>query len=96
MSCGRPVILTKTRGIWAADLLKDGDNCVLVPPGDAEALGAAITQLRNDPALAARIGASARATAVAHFGLDKLGQGTVDLARLGLSLAARRAGAQAG
>lgn len=96
MSCGRPVILTKTRGIWTADLLKDGDNCVLVPPGDAEALGAAITQLRNDPALAARIGASARATAVAHFGLDKLGQGTVDLARLGLSLAARRAGAQAG
>lgn len=96
MSCGRPVILTRTRGIWAADLLTHDENCILVPPGDAEALGAAITRLRGDSTLAARIGAAARATAVTHFGLDKLGQGTVDLARLGLSLAARRAGAQAG
>lgn len=96
MSCGRPVILTRTRGIWAADLLTHDENCILVPPGNAEALGAAIMRLRGDSAFAARIGAAARATAVTHFGLDKLGQGTVDLARLGLSLAARRAGAQAG
>lgn len=89
MSCGRPVILTRTRGIWAADLLTHGENCILVPPGDAGALGAALTQLRGDPALAARIGAAARATAVTHFGLDKLGAATVALAKLGLSLTAK-------
>ena len=96
MSCGRPVVLTRTRGIWAADLLKHGENCILVPPGDSEALGTAIAQLRENPEFASRIGAAARETAVAHFGLDKLGQGTVDLARRGLSLAAKRLGTQAG
>ena len=42
MSCGRPVILTKTRGLWSPNMLVDGENCLLVPPGDAAALGAEI------------------------------------------------------
>jgi glycosyltransferase involved in cell wall biosynthesis len=90
MSCGRPVILSHTRGLWAPHLLRDGDNCLLVPPGNADALGAAIGRVRADSDLAQRLGSAARTTAIAHFGLDKIGQGTVALARLGLSLAATR------
>jgi len=87
MSCGRPVILSNIRGLWAPELLKHGENCLLVAPGDAAALGAAIAIIRSDRELAARLGRAARATVLAHFGLDKIGAGTVALARLGLSLA---------
>jgi glycosyltransferase involved in cell wall biosynthesis len=92
MSCSRPVVLTKTRGLWAPEHFIDGENCILVPPGDAVALGAAIGRLRSDQALAERIGRAARQTVTSHFGLDKIGQGTLALARLGLSLWAERAG----
>ncbi len=96
MSCGRPVILTKTRGLWAPDLLQDGENCLLVPPGDAPALGAAVGRLRSDPELAARLGGAARTTALAHFGLDRIGEGTVALARLGLALCRGRRSSEDG
>jgi glycosyltransferase involved in cell wall biosynthesis len=86
MSCGRPVILSNIRGLWAPDLLRDGENCLLVPPGDAAALGAAIGRVRSDPAFAARLGNAARATAIEHFGLDMMGAGTVALAKRGLAL----------
>jgi glycosyltransferase involved in cell wall biosynthesis len=89
MSCGRPVIVSRTKGLWRPDLMRDGENCLLVPPSDANALGAAIARLRSDPALAARLGRAARETAVAHFGLEN-NQRTVELARLGLDLHAQR------
>jgi glycosyltransferase involved in cell wall biosynthesis len=92
MSCGRPVVLTKTRGLWAPEHFIDGENCLLVPPGDAAALSAAIGRLRSDQALAERIGRAARETVTKHFGLDRIGQGTLALVRFGLSLWAERAG----
>ncbi len=69
MSCARPVILTRTKGLWAPELLIDGENCLLVPPGDGAALGAAIGRVRGDPALAVRLGTAARATVCARFPL---------------------------
>jgi glycosyltransferase involved in cell wall biosynthesis len=90
MSCGRPVILSDIRGLWARDVLKHGENCVLVPPGDAVSLGAAIGLLRSNPVLRAQLGCAARATAQARFGLDQIGNGTVALAKLGLDLWSRR------
>ena len=89
MSCGRPVILSKIKGLWARDLLKHNENCLLVPPGDASSLAAAIERMLLDADLRDRLGRAARATAVAHFGLDKIGNGTVALARLGLALHAK-------
>lgn len=95
MSCGKPVILSNIKGLWSPDLMVSGENCILVPPGDADALGAAIGRIRSDTGLARKLGQAARETAVAHFGLDKIGAGTVSLARLGLELWSRgnRAGA---
>jgi glycosyltransferase involved in cell wall biosynthesis len=85
MSCGRPVILSNTKGLWARAVLRDGENCLLVPPGDRQALGDAIARIRSDEALAERLGKMARETALACFGLDKSGEGTLALARLGFS-----------
>ncbi len=93
MSCGRPLILTRIRGLWAPDLLRDGENCLLVPPGDAVALGAAINRVVEDRALAERLGRAARETVVAHWGLERTGEVMVDLARRGLSLYAARTSA---
>ena len=84
MSCARPVILSRIKGLWTHELLIDGENCLLVPPDDPTALGAAISRVRADPALAERLGRNARRTVEAHFGLDQIGFETTRLARLGL------------
>ena len=93
MSCGRPVILSRIRGLWAPELLRDGDNCLLVPPGDARELSAAIERVRTDPALAARLAARGRETVIRHFGLKAIGNSTLELARVGMMLFQRRTGA---
>lgn len=57
----RPVIATAVPGV--TDLVTDGVNGRLVPPGDAAALAAALRHLRDDPALAARLARAGRAAA---------------------------------
>ena len=69
MACGRPVILSRNKGLWAPELLVDGENCLLVAPGDAGALSSAIGRLMNDSSLSQRLGARARETVQAHFTL---------------------------
>jgi mannosyltransferase len=55
----------------AAELVvEDGVTGVLVPPGDAAALAAALEPLLRDPAAAAAIGARARQRVVERFSLD--------------------------
>lgn len=53
MACGVPVVATGTGG--SGEFLRDGDNCVLFPPGDADGLAAAVRRLAGDPALRERI-----------------------------------------
>jgi glycosyltransferase involved in cell wall biosynthesis len=57
MVLGRPVVATAVGSI--PDAVRDGDSALLVPPGDADALAAAIRRLLDDPDLAARLGAAA-------------------------------------
>lgn len=55
----------------AAELVvENGVNGVLVPPGDADALTAALEPLLRDPAACAAMGARGRARVVANFSLD--------------------------
>lgn len=68
MACGAAAVLTKTRGWWGETHLRDGENCVLVPPGRVDALRDAIRGLWDDPRRCAAIGARARQTVVEHFG----------------------------
>jgi glycosyltransferase involved in cell wall biosynthesis len=74
MACGRAVILTRTRGWWGEDVLVDGDNCVLVGPGDAEALRRALHALWDDPERCRRIGTRARATVERWFGEERFAE----------------------
>lgn len=90
MSCGRPVIVTNIRGLWPH--MRDGRNCLLVPPGDGEALAAAIGRVRTDVQLAHALGKAARDTICADYRLANSGNGTIALARRGLLLWQERAG----
>jgi glycosyltransferase involved in cell wall biosynthesis len=68
MAAGRPVVATDVGG--TRELL--GDCGVLVPPGDPGALAAALGAVLGDPALAARLGAAARARCRARFHVDAM------------------------
>lgn len=57
MVCGKPVIGTKAGGI--PDMIDDGVTGLLVEPGDAKALAAAMQRLIDDPALCARMSEAA-------------------------------------
>jgi glycosyltransferase involved in cell wall biosynthesis len=63
MACGTPVVATGTGG--SGEYLADGDNCLLHPPGDADALATAVTRLADDPALRGRLVAGGLTTATA-------------------------------
>jgi len=49
------------------EVVRNGKTALLVPPGDAAALAAAIRRLCDDPALRERLGVCARAEALAHY-----------------------------
>jgi glycosyltransferase involved in cell wall biosynthesis len=68
-SVGTPVIVSGTGGLL--DIVSDGVNGLVVPPGDAPALGAAIDRLAADPALRARLGEAGRRRA-AEFTMSAL------------------------
>lgn len=67
MACGKPVILSRIRGLWAPELLRNEENCLLVTPGDATELAAAIGRLVADPELCRKLGQAARTTVERHF-----------------------------
>jgi glycosyltransferase involved in cell wall biosynthesis len=54
LACGTPLVTADTPA--ARELLEDGVDALLVPAGDPAALAAAVRRLRDDTALAVRIG----------------------------------------
>lgn len=60
LAAGRPVIASRVAGI--PDVVTDGEDGLLVAPKDVAGLAGALTRLRDDDALRARLGAAARRT----------------------------------
>ncbi|TXS42881.1 glycosyltransferase family 4 protein [Streptomyces sp. t39] len=58
MACARPVVTTPVGGI--PSLVADGEEGLLVPPGDGDALVAALRTVLTDDALARRLGSAGR------------------------------------
>jgi len=68
MAMGKPVIVSRTRG--QVDVVTDGKEGLLVPPGDALAMRGAIVQLLQDPGAGAGLGAAGRELAERRHSLD--------------------------
>ena len=73
-SIGKPVIATKTPKFL--ELLRDGDNSILINPGDVKQLTEAIMKILSDKLLAQRIANNLRRDALARS-WEKIGQKTV-------------------
>ena len=65
MSAARPVVATRIRGV--KELIRDGIDGLLVPPGDAHALATGIRMLLEGPAMARRLGVAAAKRVEADF-----------------------------
>jgi glycosyltransferase involved in cell wall biosynthesis len=66
-AAGKPIVAADIGGL--RDVVVDGETGLLVKPGDAEAIAAALRRLLADPGLRERMGAAARVQA-ATFGPD--------------------------
>jgi glycosyltransferase involved in cell wall biosynthesis len=65
---GRPVVASRVGGV--PEVVEDGDDGLLVPPGDPAALAGALARLLADPAAAAEMGLRGRAKAERRHGPD--------------------------
>jgi len=65
-ACGLPQITTRESG----DVVRDGENGLLIAPNDPDALAAAIQHLHAHRDLAAHLGAAGRRRVVEHFTWD--------------------------
>jgi glycosyltransferase involved in cell wall biosynthesis len=70
MAAGLPVVTTATGGM--VELVEHGVNGLLVPPGDAGALAAALLDLMRTPVLADRLGSTARSTIQARYSFERM------------------------
>lgn len=70
MACGLPIVATAVGGI--PDIIQNGRNGLLIPPGDAAALAAALAALLNDADLAARLGSQARSDAECRYSITSV------------------------
>jgi glycosyltransferase involved in cell wall biosynthesis len=64
-----PVVASRVGGLGR--ILADGENAVLVSPGDASALAQAIAELLDHPARARELAARGRAHATERFSIDR-------------------------
>jgi glycosyltransferase involved in cell wall biosynthesis len=67
---GRPVIATKVGDI--PEIVRHRENGLLIEPGDAQALAAAIVEFISQPELAARCALNGFSYATEHFSFDKM------------------------
>ncbi len=70
MAAGLPVVTGKIPAEFDFPDLEDGQNIVMIPPGQPDRMAAAILQLLSDESLRRRIGENARQTLADHYSWD--------------------------
>jgi glycosyltransferase involved in cell wall biosynthesis len=72
LACGTPLVTADTPA--ARELLVDGESALLVPPGDPDALAAALRRLAGDPGLTHSLSEGGQAAYREHASEDVLGR----------------------
>lgn len=70
MAAGLPIITSDAAGM--NELIHNGHNGLLVPPGDAPALAEAILELAGNPDRAAALGGAARSSVQARYSFERM------------------------
>ena len=70
LAAGRPVVATRVGGV--PDVVDDGEDGMLLEPGDVAGLADALERLARDPALRARLGARGRELVVPRYRVSRL------------------------
>jgi glycosyltransferase involved in cell wall biosynthesis len=70
MSAGLPVVATAVGG--SKEVIDNGTNGVLIPPGNPEELAAAVLGVLQDPRLAKKLACAAQDDMQRHFSFDRL------------------------
>jgi len=76
-AAGRAIVTTDSPG--CRDVVRGGENGLLVPPQDAVALADAIRRLVEDPQLRNRMGSAGRVRAEREFGIEAVVRAHLDL-----------------
>lgn len=79
MAAGLPIVASRAGQL--AELLEDGVDAVLVPPGDARSLAGALDLLRCEPELSVRLGHAAREKVLRDHTWDAVARRILDAAR---------------
>ena len=83
-ACARPVVLTRTRGLWDPEGLRDGENILLVPPGNPDALAAEVNRMLVERGNAHAIGRGARIAVEEHATVEAYAERLLALCRIAL------------
>lgn len=59
MACRKAVVLSDTEGMWSRTKMRNGENVLLVPPGDEDAMERAVTQVYHSHDLRRQMAAEA-------------------------------------
>jgi len=84
MACGKPVVCCQL-GNGVNWVNRDGETGLTVPPGNIEALTAALARLQGDPDLRARLGEQGRRRAWSEFTSAAMAKATLEVYREVLS-----------
>ena len=79
LAFGKPMVLTSVGGF--TELAQEHGAARLVPPGDADTLGAALSELLGDPSARERLAEAARTAAAGPYSWDGIAARTMDLYR---------------
>jgi len=90
MAAGAAVVATRVGG--TPEALVDGENGLLVPPGDVAALSLAVMRLLEAPTLAGQLGRAARQSIANRFSIERMAASTEGLYRQLLTRTARTRG----
>jgi len=81
MACGLPVVATDIHGL--SDIFEAGEahGGLVVPPGDADALAAAMLRLHDEPELRKRLAKAARVRVESRFAPEQVGAALAEFMR---------------